>query len=170
MSQISTVRPWVLFLFAFVAAIHLPGLLGKLWIITWMSAFSYWTWSTGVQLHEKLDNKRILDVHRFKWQIIFVITYLSIVFLVTEGGYQITDDNYHEYGWKVWVIIPLHILLVYFMIHTIYFLSRCITSFRQQNEGYGWYMLGFWFFPIGIWIIQPRIIELLKENTTPNKI
>ena len=34
---------------------------------------------------------------------------------------------------------------------------------RNQKEGYGWYMLGFWFFPIGIWIIQPRVIELLEK-------
>ncbi|MEO1032861.1 MAG: hypothetical protein AAFX55_15735, partial [Bacteroidota bacterium] len=62
--------------------------------------------------------------------------------------------------------IPLHIILMFFVIHNIYSLSRCISKLRNRNEVYGWYMLGFWFFPIGIWIIQPRIIELLKVPVT----
>jgi hypothetical protein len=167
--NISTVKPLVLFVFTFLAAVDISGLFGKLWIIAWMTAFSYWTLVTGQQLHTKLRDKQILDVQRFKWQIAFVLIYLSIVFLITDGGYQITDENYMEYGWKAWIIIPLHLLVTIFIIHTIYFLSRCITTLRQRAEGYGWYMLGFWFFPIGVWIIQPRIIELIKNNYTQHQ-
>tara|TARA_Y100001934_G_C11592251_1_gene423830 strand:+ start:70 stop:348 length:279 start_codon:yes stop_codon:yes gene_type:complete len=80
------------------------------------------------------------------------------------GGYSINANNYDEYDSIIWIIIPMHIILMFCIIHTIYFLSKCITTLRNKNEEYVWYMLRFWFFPIGIWIIQPRIIELLKDS------
>ncbi|WP_299124532.1 hypothetical protein [uncultured Tenacibaculum sp.] len=134
-------------------------------MIIWLCLFTYWTLKVGEKLYNKLNDKSILNLKRFKIQIGFVVVYLLIIFS-TIGGYLINIKNMTQYGWKVWLIIPLHLILMYTMIHTIYFLSRCITTLRNKKEGYGWYMLGFWFFPIGIWIIQPKIIELLNEKPT----
>jgi hypothetical protein len=53
---------------------------------------------------------------------------------------------------------------MYSIIHAIYFLSKCIATLRNKKEGFGWYMIGFWIFPIGIFIIQPRIIKLLNND------
>ncbi|WP_157811824.1 hypothetical protein [Tenacibaculum sp. SZ-18] len=169
LNNILTVKPWIIFLSIIILSIFSETMIGIVLMIIWICLFTYWTLGVGEKLYNKLNDKSILNLKRFKIQIGFVVTYLLIVFL-TVGGYEINNENIAEYGWKAWLIIPLHLILMYYMIHTIYFLSRCITTLRNQKEGYGWYMLGFWFFPIGIWIIQPKIIELLNEKPAYNNI
>ncbi|WP_158009597.1 hypothetical protein [Tenacibaculum todarodis] len=134
-------------------------------MIFWFILFTYWTLGVGEKLYNKLNNKSILNLKQFKLQIYFVVIYLILISIFL-GGYDINNNNIVEYGWVAWVIIPLYFLMFFCMIHTIYFLSRCITTIRNKKEGYGWYMLGFWVFPIGIWIIQPRIIDLLNKDST----
>ncbi len=169
LNNILTVKPWIMFLSIITLSIFSETMIGIVLMIIWICLLTYWTLGVGEKLHNKLNDKSILNLKRFKIQIGFVVTYLLIVFL-TVGGYEINNENIAEYGWKAWLIIPLHLILMYSMIHTIYFLSRCITTLRNQKEGYGWYMLGFWFFPIGIWIIQPKIIELLNEKPAYNNV
>lgn len=158
-----------MFLSIIVLAIFSETIFGIVLAILWLCLFTYWTLKVGEKLHDKLIDKSILNLKRFKIQIGFVIVYFVIVY-ATMGGYAITNETIADFGWLAWIIIPLHLMLMYAIIHTIYFLSRCITTLRNKHEAYGWYMLGFWFFPIGIWIIQPRIIELLNEKPTQNHV
>ncbi|WP_152971504.1 hypothetical protein [Lacinutrix algicola] len=169
LNKILTIKPWIIFLSIIVLSIFSESIIGIILMIIWSLLFTYWTLGVGEKLYNKLNDKSILNLKRFKIQIAFVIIYLIIVF-ASGGGYEINNENIAEYGWKAWVIIPLHLILMYSMIHTIYFLSRCITTLRDKKEGYGWYMLGFWMFPIGIWIIQPKIIELLNEKPAYNTV
>jgi len=115
-----------------------------------------------------MPDPKMLNETTFQYKVGFAALYVITIFWVTEGGYQINSSNAAEYGRKLWVIIPLHLLLCYCMFYGMYFLSKAITVIRQANghrdESAFVYMLGFWFFPIGIWIIQPRIIEILSSN------
>ena len=162
LNKLFTLKPWIIFLSVIILSIFFESIFGRVLLVIWLVLFTYWTLGVGEKLYNKLDDKTLLNLKRFKLQIAFVFVYLIIV-LSISGGYEINNENIHEYGLDAWGIIPLHLLLMYFIIHTIYFLSRCIVVLRNKKEAYGWYMLGFWFFPIGVWIIQPRIIELLKE-------
>lgn len=169
MKKLLTIKPWIIFLSIIVLSVFSETLFGEILFILWVLLFIYWTLEVGKTLHNNLIDKSILNLKRFKIQIGFAVIYLLIVSVFFNGGYEINNENINEFGWKSWVIIPLHLTLMYSMIHTIYFISRCITTLRNKKEGYGWYMLGFWVFPIGIWIIQPRIIELINNDTTNRK-
>ncbi len=170
MYRILTFKPWIFFLSIFIISIFSETFFGNILLSIWFLLSTYWTLSLGEILHNKLKNKSILNLKRFKVQIGFVFIYITLILIFTNGnGYEININNYFEFGWKTWLIIPLHLILMFCIFHTIYFLSRCITTLRNKKEGYGWYMLGFWMFPIGIWIIQPRIIELLEENSENKK-
>lgn len=140
-------------------------IVGNILIILWFLLFVYWTFGVGERLYNKLQDKSVLNLKRFKTLIDFGFIYSIIVAFFFNGGYYISSDNISQYGWKAWIISPLHLILMCSMIYTIYFLSKCIAILRNKQEEYGWYMLGFWFFPIGIWIIQPRIIELLNKES-----
>ena len=170
MKKILTVKPWSIFLSIIFISILSETAIGYVLLIIWAMLFTFWTLKVGESLHRRLNDKSILNLKRFKLQILFVVVYIIIVFSFSKNGYHITNENIDEFGWKVWVIIPMHLLLMYSIIHTIYFLSKCITTLRNKKEGFGWYMLGFWMFPIGIWIIQPRIIELLNEENINNEL
>lgn len=168
MENLLTIKPWIIFISLIILSVISETIIGNILFVCWFSAFTYWTLKVGEKLYNKLNDKSILNLKRFKIQIAFVVVYLGIT--LAFGGYEINNENIAEYGWKAWILIPLHLILMFSMFHTIYFLSKCITILRMKNEGYGWYMLGFWFFPIGIWIIQPKIIELLSEKPTYNNV
>ena len=168
LDEIITVKPWILFVFAFIVSLINKTTFGILLLVIWCLLFAYWTKRVGEELFFRLENKSILNLNRFKYQILFVIFYFLLV-VILFGGYSINVSNYDQYGFIKWIIIPMHLVIMFFIIHTIYFLSKCIVILRNKNEEYLWYMLGFWFFPIGIWIIQPRIIELLKDSVNSEK-
>ncbi len=159
--KIVTFKPWIVFLFAI--SIGLKNIFGIYWIIIWCSLFTFWTLNLGDILYTKLRNKSILNIKQFKLQIYYVLFYsIFIIIFFVDKNYQI-DIGDEESQWQAWAIIPLHLLMMFCIIHTIYFLSKCITVLRENNESTGLYMLGFWFFPIGIWIIQPHIIDLVEQ-------
>ncbi len=161
LKKIVTFKPWVIFLFAI--SIGLKNVFGVYWLFIWCSLFTFWIFTLGNILYNKLSNKSILNINRFKLQIFYVLFYsIVIIIFFVDKNYQI-DISDKESQWQAWVLIPLHLIMMYFIIHTIYFLSKCITVLRDKNEATGLYMLGFWFFPIGIWIIQPQIIELIEK-------
>tara|TARA_Y100000589_G_C27046747_1_gene585504 strand:+ start:71 stop:598 length:528 start_codon:yes stop_codon:yes gene_type:complete len=163
LDKIIFVKPWVMFISVFVVSLIDKTFFGIfLWVI-WCLLFTYWTLRVGEELFNRLEDKSILNLNRFRYQILFAVSYILFV-VIFFGGYSINANNYDEYDSIIWIIIPMHIILMFCIIHTIYFLSKCITTLRNKNEEYVWYMLRFWFFPIGIWIIQPRIIELLKDS------
>ncbi len=164
-NKIVFARPWEILLSIIIVFSFIDTFLGEILLTLWLLVFCYWTLKVGNNLYSQLDNKSILNLKRFKYFVIFCTTYfLSIKLLGFE--YEINESNYKEFGISLWIIIPLHFLFFFGIIYSIYFLSRCIVSLRKKGENYGWYMLGFWFFFIGVWIIQPRIIKLLSKKNS----
>lgn len=166
LDKILTVSPWVIFTSMILIAILSETYIGVSFMFAWFGLLTYWTIRVGEELHSRLEDKSILSIKRFKFQIAFVVIY--ILTTIPFGGYEVTTENYMEYGWLVWIIIPFHLIFMFFIFHTIYFLSKCITTLRNKQEVVLLYMIGFWVFPIGIWIIQPRIIELIKIKPAYN--
>lgn len=164
MEKILTVKPWIILLSLIILSIFSETIFGKILYCIWFLLFIYWTLGIGKSLFEKLKDKSILNLKRFQTQIFFAVIYMIVILIFSKKGYEINVENFTEYGWKVFIIIPLHLFFMYSIIHSIYFLSKCITTLRNKKEGFGWYMIGFWFFPIGIFIIQPRIIKLLNND------
>jgi hypothetical protein len=167
-TRLLSVRPWVLFVFAFLISFA-PShpISGRVWITIWIAAFAWWTMSLGHALHQRMRSSHLLDVKWFRYFVGFATCYAITLFWITNGGYSITSSNAHEYGWKLWLIIPLHLFVMFCMFYSIHFLAKAIKTIRQENghrdETTFIHILGFWFFPIGIWIIQPRIIEILTR-------
>ncbi len=123
----------------------------------------------GDKLNERLLNKNQNGLTIFKIRVHSSVAYFIAVVLIFDGGYQITSANAEDYGWKLWLIIPLHLIFMYCIIATIHFLALSIVRIRRSmknlDEMAFTYMLGFWFFPIGIWFIQPKVIEILNDTT-----
>lgn len=68
------------------------------------------------------------------------------------------------------IIFPLHFFAMYCMFYLLYFVSKSLTlaesgkpaSFYDDSGPF--FLL--WFFPIGIWIAQPRINRLYERHST----
>ncbi len=166
LKSLLTIKPWIWFsifvLYSIVGnafPIYVP-----IFLFLLTSFFTYWTLGVGTELHGKLRDNSMLRLKRFKFQIGFVIVIILIALSLVIIGQKILAEFINDNSWILWIIIPIHFLTMFFMFHTIYFLSKCISVLRNERGNVHWYMLGFWFFPIGIWIIQPRIIKLINKE------
>ena len=66
-----------------------------------------------------------------------------------------------------WLIEPLHFAAMFSTLYAMIFASKNLKSVELEREAKISNYLGdfflVWFFPIGIWILQPRIHKLIKE-------
>jgi hypothetical protein len=68
------------------------------------------------------------------------------------------------------LIVPLHLLSMGCLFYCLYFIAKALKSVEAQqpvsvSEYLGDFFL-LWFYPVGIWILQPRVNKLFPPDTT----
>jgi len=141
--------------------------------------FFGWFWSIAHGLREYIPTEYRMKLKKFK--IFFFIPLLYILFCVTLIGttfYGISSgDNAAGgiVGKMLFVILPLHLFSMFSIFYQLYFASKTIKTAELQREvTFSDYLGEFfmiWFFPIGIWVIQPKINRIVnsKNNTGNNE-
>ena len=134
--------------------------------------FALSVYTVASNLNQALPEKHNLNFRRFVFLYSYTIIY-SVVVGITVGGYEINSKNIGEYGWKAAIIIPLHFSLMFSMIYCFYFISRAIATIEQYKRNgsvrvffgdyIGYLFLVWFFFPIGVWWIQPKINKIFME-------
>ena len=114
-----------------------------------------WAFSIGSILNKKIPNEKKLNFNIFKTAVFYLVVYASL----TPYIMNITTEL------MPFMIIPGHIFFFSSLILVLYFISKCLVITRHKKESIGLYMLGLYFFPVGIWFIQPRILNVLKEKS-----
>jgi len=89
--------------------------------------------------------------------------------MLFTNGYSISTekDNYDEYGWLVWVYVPFTFFISGSYVYALYFTASLVNQLERElfdiKEDNSLLLLGaLFFFPIGIWWIQPRINRILE--------
>ena len=57
LDEIITVKPWILFVFAFIVSLINKTTFGILLLVIWCLLFAYWTKRVGEELFFRLENK-----------------------------------------------------------------------------------------------------------------
>jgi putative effector of murein hydrolase LrgA (UPF0299 family) len=64
-------------------------------------------------------------------------------------------------------IIPIHLFAMFCIFYSLYFVAKTIKTVELQRAvTFSDFVLEFfliWFYPIGIWIIQPQINKMIEE-------
>jgi len=67
------------------------------------------------------------------------------------------------------VIFPLHLFAMFCQVYSWYFVSKSLALAEKQQsvsfEDYLGYICALWIFPVGVWIIQPRVNGLYANAT-----
>ncbi|PZD77099.1 hypothetical protein DNG35_09645 [Mesonia sp. K7] len=141
--------------------------------------FYGWFWSIANGLQKFIPAENRLKLKKFR--IFFFIPLIYILFFVVIIGttfYGIsTGDNAVGgiVGKMLFVILPLHLFSMFCMFYQLYFTSKTIkTAELKRKVTFSDHMGEFfmiWFFPIGIWVIQPKINRIVNgENTTDKNV
>jgi len=159
-------KHWQMFLILFLPFIFTgDSTVGQVIQIAWFAIYLGWIYTIGTVSLDKLPEGHGVKSTYFKVSFLFLIVYLTTITFLFDGGYSINQDNYKAFGNSIWVIIPLHIYLMWSILYVFYFAAKMLMSTIEGkvvgfDKAFG-YFFAFWFFPIGVWYIQPKAQKLI---------
>lgn len=104
MDKFLRLRHWQIFIYLLIVPAFFPEGDHQIYYqIVWGLLFVFWIVKVDEQLYLRLPSRVNLNFNFLLINLFISGTYLAIVFL-TVGGYNITDDNYQDYGWKAWIL------------------------------------------------------------------
>lgn len=140
----------------------------------YVGLFFGWFWSIGIGLQKHIPTEINMKIKKFK--IFFFIPLTYILFLLVMIGtafYGFSSGNNAAgeiVGKVLFVVIPMHLFSMFCIFYLLYFASKTIkTTELKRTVTFSDFIGEFfmiWFFPIGIWFIQPRINKIVSEKST----
>jgi hypothetical protein len=187
MENILKAKHWQIFLFTFGLPFILelililmsieslvPGTMVEvmpLILLLFLAGIFIWFWSIGIGLQSKIPIGVKMKVTKFKLFLILPFIYM-LVFLVImefmtngliENGQQ---SNVLTAIGTFAIILPMHVLSMFGMLYSLYFVAKTFKTVELQREvtfsDFAGEFFMIWFFPIGIWIIQPKINKMIE--------
>ena len=134
------------------------GLLFGVVMVPFMFCFFGWFWSMGSFLSSIVQPALRLKMGFFR----FALIYPALYVFAFIGFFQSPKPALFA------VIFPLHLFAMFCMFYNLYFVSKSLalaeTGKPASFYDYAGPFFLIWFFPIGVWIIQPRINRLYAER------
>jgi hypothetical protein len=130
-------------------------------MILYVGGFFGWFWSVVVGLQSKVPADVKMKVGKFK--IFFLIPLIYIIFII---GFLVSGFAPHPAIFAL--IIPLHLFSMFCMFHNLYFVAKTYKTVELQREvifsDFAVEFFLIWFFPIGVWFIQPRLNKFVEND------
>lgn len=133
--------------------------------------FFGWFWSIGIGLQKYIPTDAKMKIKKFKIFFFIPLTYiLLLLVLIGTTFYGISTGSNAIIGGKLsgmlFVIVPMHLFSMFCIFYSLYFVSKTIkTTELKRTVTFSDFIGEFfmiWFFPIGIWFIQPRINRIVS--------
>lgn len=129
--------------------------------LLYMILFYAWLWSIGFGLQSKIPSTINMKLGKFKFAIIFPMIYMPIlIYLISSIMTDPLDFNFGYFA----VIIPVHFIAMICIFYTLYFAAKTIKTAEVKEElrfiDFVAEFLLLWVYPVGVWILQPRINAL----------
>jgi len=131
-----------------------------------------WLWSVAVGLQNKVPVSVTMKVKKFKLFFTFPLVYMLAFLAFFSAIMSSLEANNPEPGSALVgsifaVVVPLHLFAMFCFLYTFYFVAKTFKTVELQREvTFGDFAGEFfllWFYPIGIWILQPKINKMIEE-------
>ncbi|OJU72599.1 MAG: hypothetical protein BGO09_08835 [Bacteroidetes bacterium 47-18] len=132
-----------------------------------MAVYLGWIYTLGTQLVKKLPPGVRMNVGVFKILLAIPAVYITsiavMIGFLPEMPALASDEDAMK---AIQLILPLHLFSMFCMFYSIYFNAKALRSAELKrkvsfSDFTGEFFL-FWFFPVGIWLLQPRINKLFE--------
>lgn len=139
--------------------------------IVFMVGFFGWFWSVAIGLQSRIPANINLNVRRFKIFLFIPIIYIILLFSFMgpsfEGAFENgTEPSNAVIGSILGIIIPIHLFSMFCIFYCLYFVAKTFKTAELQREvtfpDFAGEFFLLWFYPIGIWIIQPKINKIME--------
>ena len=127
-----------------------------------------WFWAIAIHLQEKLPDDLKLKVNRFKTFLLIPIIYFAIFFVFLDFIMRGAIENGTGPDPVVFaLIIPFHLFAMFCIFYCLYFVSKTFKTVELQRKvtfsDFSGEFFMICFFPVGIWIIQPKINKMIED-------
>lgn len=134
------------------------GLLFESVMVIFTLCFLGWFWSIGSFLGSIVQPALKLKMGFFRFALFFPAVYIPVFMAL-----------FQKLNPRVFlVILPFHIFAMYCMFYLLYFVSKSLVLAETGKSASFYEYAGpfflIWFYPIGVWIIQPKINRLYAER------
>jgi hypothetical protein len=120
-----------------------------------------WLWSVGAFLHSIVESRLRLNLNVFRMAVIFPLIYAPVF---AASLYSLRPALFL-------IIFPLHLFATFSVFCSFRFVSKSLALVERASPvsfpDYRGSFLGLWFFPVGVWFIQPRINRLYAGTLSP---
>jgi hypothetical protein len=157
----------VLFVSGIISAISTAGQLDEaprigllFWAVSGLSELLLiaWLWSMGSFLSSIVHPALRLNAAFFRFTLIYPPLYAPVFVAFLEKQQSLVFA----------AVIPLHLFAMFCMFYNLYFVSKSLVLAETGRPTLFYDFAGpfflVWFFPIGVWIVQPRINRLYAEH------
>ncbi|WP_318309479.1 hypothetical protein [Flagellimonas crocea] len=139
-----------------------------IFLLSFSLLFFGWLWSLAIGLQKWAPTGISMKTNRFKIFFFIPLIYILLIFTswtgIISGNGSIFKLNF---GGMISIIIPLHLISMFGIFHSIYFAAKTIkTVDLKRKVGFGDFAGEFfliWFYIFGIWIIQPKVNKLSRD-------
>lgn len=134
--------------------------------------FFGWLWAIVVGLQKKIPQPLKLKINRFKIfffiPLIYLALFLVLIIVMMSGLSKGNMELPSSVGVVFMVIFPLHLFTVFCIFYCLWFAAKIIKTAELQQEvsfsDFAGEFFMLWFYPVGIWIIQPKINNMVTSK------
>ena len=137
-------------------------------MILFMGIFFGWFWAVAVGLQRMIPTNLKLNVRRFKISLLIPVFYILLFLGLFTASFNIGESSTVIFA----LLVPLHLFSMFCIFYCLYFVAKTFKTAELQREVTFSEFLGeffmIWFFPIGIWVVQPKINEMVNSEVYTN--
>ena len=141
-------------------------------MIVFMGVFFGWFWSVAIGLQYKVPENVKMKTRKFK--ILFFIPMAYMLFITVFMGVTMSgiiergaEPNVGLLSGLALIIVPMHLFSMFCIFYSLYFVAKTFKTVELQREvtfsDFAGEFFMIWFYPIGIWIVQPKINNMVQE-------
>ncbi len=165
-------KHWQLFVILMIALVapvllfgeELPNPITFFFImIVYMLVIFGWIVSIGISANKRLQPEFRKSPKLMLFGLLYTVVYLGLYLTVLfpePGSGELPN---------VGLILPLHIFAMICVFYCLVYSSKQLVTLQLGKEPsffeYSGPFFGFWFYPLGVWFIQPKVNELLATGT-----
>ena len=146
-------------------------------MIIFVGMFFGWFWSIAIGLQSKVPANVKMKTKKFKLFFFIPMTYMLLISIgigtamsglldMAESG---NKSDIGLIGSMMGIIIPLHLFSMFCIFYSLYFVAKTFKTVELQREttfsDFAGEFFMIWFYPIGIWIIQPKVNKMVEDSS-----
>lgn len=138
-----------------------------------MAVLFGWYWSVAMGLQPKVPAQVKMKVQKFKVFFFIPMIYLCafllfFAFIPPGQPGTLPDLDFGLIGLFMAIVLPLHFFSMFCIFYSLYFVAKTFKTVELQREvtfsDFAGEFFLFWFFPIGVWIVQPKINRMVEPS------